>query len=194
MQYLVSVIDDRTNSGTDGGDAGDRRVQRPPPGGWPLGVRGRPRRTRARRRSSTAEGRSRCSPTGPSSSRRSTWPASGSSTLPTSTSRSRSWPTGRRRATAGSRCDRSWWCEPDRRARRDHPRPPRGVGSGGRLARQALRRPRHRRRGGGRGVRDRGRAVAGRRHPAQPRRVAHHDREPQGDRPDPARAQARRQA
>ena len=55
MQYLVSVIDDRTNSGTAGGGGGDRRVQRPAPGRWPLGVRGRPRRTRDRRRSSTAE-------------------------------------------------------------------------------------------------------------------------------------------
>ena len=84
--------------------------------------------------------------------------------------------------------------EPIDVARRDHPRPPRGVGAGGRLPRPALRRPRHRRGGGGRGVRDRRRAVAGRRRPAQPRRVAHHDRQPQGDRPDPAREQARRQA
>ena len=54
MQYLVSVIDDRTNSGTAGGDGRDRRVQRPAPGGRPLGLRRRPRRTRAPRRSSTA--------------------------------------------------------------------------------------------------------------------------------------------
>ena len=84
------------------------------------------------------------------------------------------------------------------RARRrpggDHPGPPRGVGPGGRLPDQALRRPRHRRGGGGRGVRDRRRAVAGRRRAAQPRRLADHHRQPQGHRPDPAREQARRQA
>ena len=82
----------------------------------------------------------------------------------------------------------------DRRPGGDHPGPPRGVGAGGRRPDPAVRRPRHRRGGGGRGVRDRHRAMAGRRRPAEPRRLADDHRQPQGHRPDPARAQARRQA
>jgi hypothetical protein len=68
------------------------------------------------------------------------------------------------------------------------------MGAGGRLPRSTLRRPRRRRGRGGRGVRDRGRAVAGRRRAAEPRRVAHDHRDPQGHRPHPPREQARRQA
>ena len=191
MQYLVSVIDDRTNSGTaEEAVAIDEFNERLQTGGhWVFaGGLAAPEHLDGHRRPRRRAGVHRRAR---SSSRRSTSPASGSSTPPTSTSRSRSWPTGRRPATGGSRCGRSWPVTDARRVTRAHRE---RVGPGGRHARPAVRRPRHRRGGGGRGVRDRRRAVAGRRRPAQPRRVADHDRQPQGDRPDPAREQARRQA
>ena len=170
-----------------------RRVQRPAPGRWSLGLRRRPRLARPghRRRQPGREGdvhrRALRGVEGVSRrllDHRGPRPGRGAHARQ---------PRARRAATGRSRCGRS--C--DARARRwrgDHACPPRGVGAGGRLSDQALRRPRHRRGGGRRGVRDRRRAVAGRRRSSQPRRLADHHRHPQGHRPDPARAQARRQA
>ena len=56
---------------------------------------------------------------------------------PTSTWRSSSPPRGRRPATGRSRCGRS--CECGRRPGGDHPGTPQGVGAGGRLPDQAYR-------------------------------------------------------
>ena len=70
--------------------------------------------------SSTTEVKKRCSPTGPSWSRRSTSPASGSSRRPTSTWRSNSPPRDRNTAIARSRYGRSWAIERDRRQGGDH--------------------------------------------------------------------------
>jgi hypothetical protein len=74
---------------------------------------------------------------GPSWSRRSISPASGSWRPPTSTWRSSSPPRGRRAAIGRSRCGRS--CECGRRPGGDHRGTPRGVGPGGRLPDQAFR-------------------------------------------------------
>ena len=46
MQYFVSVIDDRTNSGTAEEAVAIDEFNEQAPDRWPLGVRGRPRRTR----------------------------------------------------------------------------------------------------------------------------------------------------
>ena len=173
-----------------GRDGGDRRLQRrswwPTATGCSPAASGRP----TPRPSSTGGTRSRCSPTGRTSSRRSTWPVSGSSTPPTSTWRCGSRRRGRSlqpagRAPAAPRRRMTDVADAITRVHREEWA--RVVAAAG----PALRQPRPRRGDGRRGVRDRRRALAGRRGAAEPRRVAHHHRPPQGHRPDPPRGQAR---
>ena len=193
MQYLVSVIDDRTGFGHARRDGRHRRVQRPAPGRGALGLRRRARR-RPRPRPSSTTGAARPMFTdGPFLESKEYlagfWiieapdldvalklAADGVEGLQ---------PEGRGATVPVSR---------GRRRGGDHPGPPRGVGPGGRHPDAALRRPRHRRGSRRRGVRGRRRAVAVRRRTPEPRRLADHHRQPQGHRPDPAREQARRQA
>ena len=70
---------------------------------------------------------------------------------------------------------------------------PRGVGPRARGADRLPRRLRPRRGSRAGGVRDRGRALAARRHAGQPRRLARHDGAQPCDRPDPSGADARSQ-
>ena len=174
----------------------DRRVQRQGPRGRQVGLRRRAGRHRVghhRRR----HGGQPSSPTARSRSPRSTSAASGSSRQPTST-RPSEWATeGSRPAAAGRgaalpvRADEHSDADLAAAARAH---PSRGVRRSGGLAGPALRRHRPRRGRRERGPRGGPRALADRRDPPEPRRLAHHHRDPQGDRPDPPRVPPRHQA
>ena len=99
-------------------------------------------------------------------------------------------PGDRARAARARRDDRLGRDPPDRRMSRRVPLP-RGMGTRRLDPDPRSRRLRARRGRGAGGVRDRGRALAARRDPAQPVRVDRRDRAQPRDRPHPARAHAR---
>ena len=129
MQYLVSVIDDKTNSGTPDEIAAIQRVQRPARGGGALGLRRRPQLTQLGHRH-------RQPGWGGGVHRRALPGVEGVSRrlLGLRGPRPRRGAQARRRGVEGLQSEGRGAAVPerDRRPRGDHPGPPRGVGAGGR--------------------------------------------------------------